>query len=127
MQPRPGRGTLSVYFDVDDGTGPIRGLYLQGNQAVAPIIEQWMTPFAAAGMTKASLESRAGKDHLSFDAAGLNGFHFLQDGAERDDRLRRTNFDVYDLLQPDTLAQNAAIVAAFAYSAANRAEPLPRK
>jgi carboxypeptidase Q len=125
-QARPGDATLSVYFDVDDGTGPFRGIYLQGNQAAKPIVEQWMAPFAPAGMTTVSLDSRPGRDHVPFAAAGLNGFHFMQDGAERDERLRQSSLDVYDRLQPDALAQNAAIVAAFAYSAANQAEPLPR-
>jgi carboxypeptidase Q len=126
-QLRPAHSTLSAYFDVDDGTGPFQGIYVQGNEAVAPIFEQWMAPFSVTGMAKVSLESRAGKDHLSFDAAGLNGFHFMQEGADRDDELRQSNFDVYDRLDTDALEQNAAIVAAFAYSAANRAEPLPRK
>jgi Zn-dependent M28 family amino/carboxypeptidase len=121
------RTTLSAYFDVDDGSGPIQGIYVHGNEAVAPIFEQWMAPFAAIGMTKVSLEARAGKDHASFDAAGLNGFHFMQQGADAAAELQHSNFDLYDRLNIDALAQNAAIVAAFAYRAANRAEPLPRK
>lgn len=127
LQARPSHSTLSAYFDVDDGTGPFQGIYLQGNQAVVPIFEQWIAPFIATGMTKVSLESRAGKDHVSFDVAGLNGFHFMQEGADRADLLGKSNFDLFDLLDPDALAQNAAIVASFAYRAANRAEPLPRK
>jgi hypothetical protein len=127
LQARAAHSTLSAYFNVDDGTGPFRGIYVQGNQAVAPIFEQWMVPFTAAGMTKVSLESRAGKDHVAFDVAGLNGFHFMQEGADRGDQLGRSNFDLYDLLEPEALVQNAAIVASFAFSAANRAEPLPRK
>jgi hypothetical protein len=119
--------TLSAYFDVDDGTGPIRGIYAEGNQQVASIFEQWTAPFTASGMTTVSLERRAGKDHVPFDAAGLNGFHFMQDGADRADQVRLSNFDVYDRLEPEALKQNAAIVAAFAFGAANRAEPLPRK
>jgi hypothetical protein len=126
-QPRPLYSTLTAYFDVDDGTGPFRGIYVEGNQAVAPIFEQWMAPFKAAGMTTVSLESRAAKDHVAFDAAGLGGFHFMQEGADRDDSLAKSNFDLYDLLDPKALVQNAAIVASFAYRAANRAEPLPRK
>jgi carboxypeptidase Q len=119
--------TLSAYFNVDDGTGPFRGIYVQGNRSVVPVFEQWMVPFTSTGMTKVSLEGRVGKDHLPFDVAGLNGFHFMQEGADRDDQLRRSNFDLYDLLQPEALVENATIVASFAYAAANRAEPLPRK
>ena len=125
-QPRPGYATLSAYFNVDDGTGPFSGIYVEGNRAVAPIFEQWVLPFGSVGMSKVSLESRPGKDHLAFVAAGLNGFHFMQEGADRDDRLRQSNFDLYNLLQPDALMQNAAIVAAFAYEAANREDALPR-
>jgi hypothetical protein len=127
LQARPAHTTLSAYFDVDDGTGPFRGIYLQGNQAVAPVFEQWLTPFKAAGMTEVSLASREGKDHVAFDVAGLNGFHFMQEGVDRGDQLRRSNFDLYDLLQPQALIQNAVIVASFAYAAANRTAPLPRK
>jgi len=127
LQARPSHSTLSAYFDVDDGTGPFQGIYVQGNQAVVPIFEQWIAPFIATGMTRVSLGSRAGKDHVSFDVAGLNGFHFMQEGADRADQLGKSNFDLYDLLDPAALVQNAAIVASFAYRAANRAEPLPRK
>ena len=127
LQARPAYSALSAYFDVDDGTGPFRGIYVEGNLTVAPIFEQWLVPFTAAGMTKVSLESRPGKDHVAFDAAGLNGFHFMQDGADRDAQLGRSNVDLLDRLEPDALMQNAAIVASFAFSAANRAELLPRK
>jgi carboxypeptidase Q len=127
LQARPEHAALTAYFDVDDGTGPFRGIYAQGNRAVAPIFEQWLVPFTAAGMTKVSLESRPEKDHLAFDAAGMNGFHFMQDGADRDEPVRRSNVDVFDRLEPNALIQNAAIVASFAFSAANRVEPLPRK
>lgn len=127
LQARPAHTTLVAYFNVDDGTGPFRGIYVEGNPAVVPIFEAWGAPFAAAGMTKVALEHRAGKDHLAFVAAGLNGFHFMQEGTDLSDRLRRSNFDLYDRIEPDALVQNAAIVASFAFRAANRAEPLPRR
>jgi Zn-dependent M28 family amino/carboxypeptidase len=126
-QTRPAHAMLSAYFDIDDGTGPFRGIYMEGNAPAASIVERWIAPFAAAGMTNVTVESRGDGDHMSFDAAGLNGFHFMQEGADTADQLRHSTFDVYDRVQPDALVHNAAIVAAFAYSAANRAELLPRK
>jgi hypothetical protein len=127
VTPTTPHSVLSAYFDVDDGTGPFRGIYVQGNLAVAPIFQQWLMPFTAAGMTTVSLDDRPGKDHVAFDAAGLNGFHFMQEGADRDEQIGRSNLDVGDRLDPDALVQNAAIVATFAFRTANRPEPLPRK
>jgi len=116
-----------VYFNLDNGTGAIRGIYLQGNEAVAPIFQSWMEPFKNLGMTTTAIRAVGGTDHLSFDAVGLPGFQFIQDPVEYDSRTHHSNQDVYERLQPDDLMRNAVIVASFALGAANRADKLPRK
>ena len=127
MQLKPEHAKLSGYFNVDNGTGAIRGVYLQGNEAVAPIFSAWMEPFRNAGMTMLTIRNTGGTDHLSYDAVGLPGFQFVQDPVEYDTRTHHSNQDVYERIQAQDMMQNAAIVASFVYSTANRDEKLPRK
>jgi hypothetical protein len=127
MQLKPGHAKLSAYFNVDNGTGAIRGVYLQGNEAVAPIFAAWMEPFRNLGMTTLSIRDTIGTDHLAFNAVGLPGFQFIQDPIEYSSRTHHSNMDVYERLQAPDMKQNAVIVAAFAYHAANREGLLPRK
>jgi carboxypeptidase Q len=124
---KPEQAKVSAYFNVDNGTGKIRGIYLQENEAVAPIFEAWMRPFKDLGMTTLSMRNTGGTDHLSFDAAGIPGFQFIQDPIEYDTRTHHSNMDVYDRLQPDDLKQISVIVASFVYDAATRDQMLPRK
>lgn len=127
MRVKPEHAKLSAYFNLDGGTGAIRGLYLESNDAVAPLFASWMAPFENAGMIALSPRSAGPSDHLPFDAVGLPAFQFIQDPAEYETRTRHSNLDVYDRLQISDLIQNAAIVAAFIYHVANREELLPRK
>jgi carboxypeptidase Q len=127
MQVKPEHGKLSGYFNVDNGTGAIRGVYLQGNEAVAPIFQGWMEPFKNTGMTTLAIRNTGGTDHTSFDGVGLPGFQFIQDPIEYDSRTHHSNQDVYERIQPDDMMRNAAIVAWFAYNTANRDDQLPRK
>jgi hypothetical protein len=124
---KPEQAKISAYFNVDNGTGKIRGVYLQENEAVAPIFEAWMQPFKDLGMTTLTMRNTGGTDHQSFDAVGIPGFQFIQDPIEYDTRTHHTNMDVYDRLQPDDLKQMAVIVASFVYEAAMRDQMLPRK
>ncbi len=124
---KPEHGRFAGYFNVDNGTGAIRGVYLQGNEAVAPIFEEWMKPFHNLGMTTLTIRDTGGTDHQSFDAVGLPGFQFIQDPVEYDTRTHHSNMDVYERIQEPDMKQNAVIVAAFVYNAANREEKLPRK
>jgi len=126
-QLRAGHANLSVYFNVDNGTGAIRGVNLQGNTQAKPIFEAWMAPFKSMGMTTLSDRSVGSTDHISFDNIGLPGFQFIQDPIEYDTVTHHTNKDTFDRLQKDDLIKNAAIVASWVYLAANRAEKLPRK
>ncbi len=118
---------VAGYFNVDNGTGAIRGVYLQSNEAVAPIFSQWMAPFANLGMTTLAIQNTGGTDHLAFDAVGLPGFQFIQDPVEYDTRTHHSNMDVFERIQARDMMQNAVIVASFVYQAANRDEKLPRK
>jgi Zn-dependent M28 family amino/carboxypeptidase len=127
MQLKPEHAKLSGYFNVDNGTGAIRGVYLQGNEAIAPIFQAWMEPFKNVGMTTLAIRNTGGTDHLSFDAVGLPGFQFIQDAVEYDSRTHHSNMDVYERVQSQDMMRNAVIVATFVYETANRDEKLPRK
>jgi Zn-dependent M28 family amino/carboxypeptidase len=124
---KPEHARISCYFNVDNGTGAIRGVYLQGNEAVAPIFEAWMKPFNNIGMSTLTIRDTGGTDHQSFDAVGLPAFQFIQDPLEYGTRTHHSNMDVYERVQEEDMRKNAVIVAAFVYHAANRAEKLPRK
>jgi carboxypeptidase Q len=124
---KPEQAKVSAYFNVDNGTGRIRGVYLQENAAVEPIFEEWMKPFKDLGMTTLTMRNTGGTDHLSFDAVGIPGFQFIQDPIEYETRTHHSNMDVYDRLQPDDLKQISVIVASFVYDAAMRDQMLPRK
>jgi hypothetical protein len=127
MQVKPEHGKLAAYFNQDNGGGAYRGVYLQGNEAVAPIFEAWMKPFHNLGMTTLTIRPTSGTDHLSFDAVGLPGFQFVQDPMEYSTRTHHTNLDLYDRVLPEDVMKNAVIMASFAYHAANRDAKLPRK
>lgn len=124
---KPAYDKFSGYFNVDNGTGKIRGVYLQGNAAVGPIFTEWMKPFNSMGTGTVTIRNTGGTDHGSFDAAGLPGWQFIQDEVEYGSRTHHSNMDVYDRLVADDMKHNAMIVAAFVYLAANRDEKLPRK
>ncbi len=123
----PDHGRFAGYFNVDNGTGLIRGVYMQGNDAVRPIFERWMAPLADGGMTTLTIRDTGGTDHLSFDRVGLPGFQFIQDEIEYNALTHHSNMDTYERLQRNDLQQNAVIVAWFAYNTANRDDLLPRK
>jgi carboxypeptidase Q len=127
MQLLPAHEKFSSYFNLDNGTGKIRGIYLQGNEACRDIFAQWLQPFQDLGANTVTINNTGGTDHLSFDAVGLPGFQFIQDEMEYSTRTHHTNMDTYDHLSEDDLKQAATIVAAFVYDAAQRADKLPRK
>jgi hypothetical protein len=124
---KPAHANFSSYFNVDNGTGAIRGVYLQSNEGAAPIFEAWMKPFYNIGMTSLAIRDTGGTDHQAFDAVGLPGFQFIQDPVEYSSRTHHSNMDVYERIQDEDMKKNAVIVAAFVYHAANRDEKLPRK
>jgi Zn-dependent M28 family amino/carboxypeptidase len=127
MKLKPEQEKVSAYFNLDNGSGKIRGIYAQGNIQVAPVFQQWLEPFRDLGATTVTLHNTGSTDHLSFDAVGIPGFQFIQDPLDYESRTHHTNMDNYDHLLPDDLQQAATILAAFVYNTAMRAEKLPRK
>jgi hypothetical protein len=127
VQVKPEQEKLSGYFNVDNGSGKIRGIYLQGNAAVGPIFAQWMAPLKDVGVTTLALQNTGGTDHLGFDAVGIPGFQFIQDPLDYDSRTHHSNMDTYERLQAEDLTQAAFVEAIFVYNAAMRDQMLPRK
>jgi carboxypeptidase Q len=127
MERKPEHAKLSCYFNFDNGSGKIRGVYLQGNDMVRPVFEAWLAPFHDLGATTVSIRNTGGTDHLSFDAVGLPGFQFIQDPLDYMSRTHHTNMDTYERVQKGDLMQAAAVMASFVYNAATRPEMLPRK
>ncbi len=127
IQVKPEQEKISAYFNVDNGSGKLRGIYLQQNAAVGPIFKQWMEPLKDVGVTTITLRNTGGTDHLSFDAVGIPGFQFIQDPLDYASRTHHSNMDTYERLQPDDLAQAAFVEAIFVYNAAMRDQMLPRK
>ena len=130
MTLKPEHAKLSAYFNYDNGTGRIRGIYLQENAAAKPIFEAWMESVKDLGATRVTFRNTGGTDHQSFDSVGLPGFQFIQDEIEYDGRFfgtHHTSVDTYDRLQREDLMQSAVVVATFVYAAATRDEMLPRK
>jgi carboxypeptidase Q len=132
-QPKPElvKGTdydkLSAYYNLDNGTGKIRGVYTQGNSAVWPIFRTWLAPFNEMGASTLTMQNTGGTDHLSFDRIGLPGFQFIQDEIEYDTRTHHSNQDVFDRIQADDMKESATIMAAFVYQTAMMDEKMPRK
>lgn len=118
---------LSGYFNLDNGSGKIRGVYLQGNDAMRPVFEQWLSAFRDQGVTATTIRNTGGTDHLSFDAVGLPGFQFIQDPLDYSTLTHHSDMDTYDHIRAADLMQAAAVVATVVYDAANRPELLPRK
>jgi hypothetical protein len=127
MELKPEHAKLAGYFNMDNGTGAYRGVYLQGNEAVAPVFKQWISAFTNLGMTHLTIRNTGGTDHLSFNAVGLSGFQFIQDAVQYGTRTHHTNLDLYEQLIPDDLMKNAVVTAAFVYQTAMRDQMLPRK
>ena len=118
---------LDCYFNVDNGTGKIRGVYLQGNDMARPLFEAWLAPFKDLGAAAISIRNTGGTDHLSFDAVGLPGFQFIQDPLDYSSRTHHSDLDVSEHVQASDLMQASAIVASLVYDAATRKEMMPRK
>jgi carboxypeptidase Q len=118
---------LAGYFNLDNGSGKIRGVYLQGNDAMRPVFEEWLRPFADLGAKTISIRDTGGTDHLSFDAVGLPGFQFIQDPLDYSTVTHHSDMDVYDRAVPGDLMQAAAVIASMVYNTATRGEMLPRK
>ncbi len=124
---KPEQAKISAYFNLDNGSGKIRGIYAQENAAVKPIFEKWFEPFSDLGATSVTMRNTSGTDHLSFDAVDIPAFQFIQDPLEYETRTHHSNLDVYERLQKEDLMQASVIMASFLYNAANRDTMMPRK
>jgi carboxypeptidase Q len=127
MRLQPEHAKISAYFNMDNGSGAIRGVYLQGNEAVRPVFAAWLDPFRNLGMTTLSIRSTGATDHVPFDEVGIPAFQFIQDPLEYGALSHHSNMDLYDRAQAEDLMKNAVIIASFVYHAANRDALIPRK
>jgi carboxypeptidase Q len=127
MKLKPEAAKISAYFNLDNGSGKIRGIFAQGNEKVAPIFQQWLAPFRDLGASTVSMHNTGSTDHLGFDAVGIPGFQFIQDPLDYETRTHHSNQDNYDHLEIDDMKQAALIMAAFVYNTAMRGTMLPRK
>jgi hypothetical protein len=124
---KPEHAKLAAYFNIDNGTGRIRGVWTQGNLGVKQIFEQWIEPLKDLGVDLLGPRSVSSTDHVAFDAVGLPGFQFIQERLEYNSRTHHSNMDTVDHVQREDMVQMATVAAVFAYNAAMRAEKLPRK
>ena len=127
LELKPDQKLVSGYFNYDNGTGKIRGIYLQENSLVAPIFRKWMEPLRDLGVTTIAPGNTGGTDHLAFDAVGIPGFQFIQDEMDYSTLTHHSNLDVYEHIRPNDLKQAAVVMATFVYQTAQRDEMLPRK
>ena len=127
MQVASEHGKLSGYFNLDNGGGKIRGVYLQGHEAMRPIFESWLAPFRDMGVTTVSIRNTGGTDHLSFAAVGLPGFQFIQDPLDYSTITHHSDMDTWDHAVPEDLMQASAVIATLVYQTATRKEMLPRR
>jgi hypothetical protein len=124
---KPAHAKLSAYYNLDNGGGKVRGIYLQGNDAARNMFEAWLAPFTDLEATTVTSRSTGSTDHIAFDNVGLPGFQFIQDPMDYQSRTHHTNMDTYDRIQKADLMQASAVIAAVVYHTANRDEKLPRK
>ncbi len=125
--PKPEYDKLSAYYNLDNGTGKVRGVFAQSNPAVVPIFQSWLAPFSDLGATTVTLRNTGSTDHIPFDRIGLPGFQYIQDGIEYFARTHHSNMDVFDRIQADDMKEASVLMAAFLYNTAMRDEKMPRK
>jgi carboxypeptidase Q len=126
ITPRPGWGDLAAYFNLDNGSGKVRGIYVENNQAVVPTFREWLAPFASMGATNVVIRKTGGTDHVFMQAVGVPGFQFIQDPLDYDSRVHHTSIDTFDHLKGADMRQASIILASFLVDAANTEHALPR-
>lgn len=124
---KPDHEKISAYYNLDNGTGKVRGIYLQGNKDAGPIFAKWLEPFYDLDAKTITIDNTGGTDHQAFDAIGIPGFQFIQDVLEYDTRTHHTNMDTYDHLVPADLKQAATVIASFVYNTSQLEQKIPRK
>jgi len=127
VQTLPGFADLAAYFNIDNGSGKIRGIYAEGNFAVVPIFREWLAPFSSLGASTVVAEPTGGTDHVFLSRLGLPAFQFIQDPLDYETRVHHTDLDTFDHLRPLDLRQASVVLATVLMAAANSDKPLPRK
>ena len=127
MALKPDQEKVSAYYNLDNGGGKIRGIYLQGNDELRPLFESWLEPFHDLGATAVTIRNTGSTDHISFDEVGIPGFQFIQDPLDYGTRTHHTNMDSYDRISGNDLMQGSVVVASFVYNTAMREDMIPRK
>jgi Zn-dependent M28 family amino/carboxypeptidase len=127
VQTLPGFADLAAYFNIDNGSGKIRGIYAEGNFAVVPIFREWLMPFSSLGASSVVAEPTGGTDHVFLSRLGLPAFEFIQDPLDYETRVHHTDLDTFDHLRPLDLRQASVVLATVLMAAANSDKPLPRK
>ncbi|MGJ3648463.1 M20/M25/M40 family metallo-hydrolase [Sphingomonas sp. GlSt437] len=126
INPKPGYGDLAAYFNLDNGSGKVRGIYAENNPAVVSTFREWLAPFNSMGATNVVIQKTGGTDHVFMQAIGLQGFQFIQDPLDYDSRVHHSSIDTYDHLKGDDMRQASTIMASFLLNAANAEKALPR-
>ncbi|MEG3123744.1 M20/M25/M40 family metallo-hydrolase [Sphingomonas sp. GB1N7] len=126
VNPKPGYGDLAAYFNLDNGSGKVRGIYVENNPAVVPIFRDWLAPFGPMGAKDVVIQKTGGTDHVYMQAIGLSGFQFIQDPLDYDTRVHHSSIDTFDHLKGDDLRQGSIVLASFLANAANADKALPR-
>ena len=126
ITPRAGYNDLAAYFNIDNGSGKLRGIYAENNPAVVPIFREWLAPFASMGAKDVVIQKTGGTDHVFMQAVGIPGFQFIQDALDYDSRVHHTSIDTFDHLKADDLRQGSMVLAGMLLNAANADKPLPR-
>jgi hypothetical protein len=127
VQTLPGFADLTGYFNLDNGSGKIRGIYTEGNFAVVPIFREWLAPFSSLGANTVVAEPTGSTDHVFLSRLGLPAFQFIQDPLDYETRVHHTDLDTFDHLRPLDLRQASVVIATMLMAAANSEKPLPRK
>lgn len=126
ITPKPGWGDLAAYFNLDNGSGKVRGIYVENNPAVVPIFREWLAPFGPMGASSVVIQKTGGTDHVFMQAVGVPGFQFIQDPLDYESRVHHSSIDTFDHLKGDDMRQASTILASFLLDAANADKPLPR-
>ncbi len=124
---KPEHAKLDAYLNLDNGSGKIRGVYLENNDAARPVFEEMLRPFADLGVTTTTLKGTGGTDHLSFDAVNLPGFQFIQDPLDYSSVTHHSDVDTFSHAVPEDLMQASAVIASLVYDIANQPKQFPRK
>jgi hypothetical protein len=126
ITPKPGHRDLVAYFNIDNGSGKIRGIHAEGNVAAVPVFQEWLAPFGSMGASTVAASPTSGTDHAFLQSVGIPAYQFIQDPLDYNSRIHHTSVDTYDHLKAEDMRQAAVVLASVLLSAANRAEPLPR-